>query len=314
MLTKIQLIMKAPLFLLLICLFSCDKNPFPGIDFRQEMRDFVGEIGEYAKDVDPDFAIIPQNGIELTSSNAYLDAIDAVGQEDLFFGYKKDDKATPGEATDYLTEFLDVVKAAGKPVLVTDYCSKPGNMDESYQKNLAKGYISFAADRRELDHIPAYPDKPNLENADSIGSLGQVKNFLYLLDLEPFSSKQAFIQAIMNTNYDLLITDLFFNDGSAFTPSDLDLLRQKANGGKRLLICYMSIGEAEDYRYYWQSSWNNEAPVWLEKENPNWEGNYKVQYWHPEWQDLVKDYLQKILDAGFDGAYLDIIDAFEYFE
>jgi len=25
-------------------------------------------------------------------------------------------------------------------------------------------------------------------------------------------------------------------------------------------------------------------------------------------------YLKKILDAGFDGVYLDIIDAFEYFE
>ena len=25
-------------------------------------------------------------------------------------------------------------------------------------------------------------------------------------------------------------------------------------------------------------------------------------------------YLEKILDAGFDGVYLDIIDAFEYFE
>ena len=37
-----------------------------------------------------------------------------------------------------------------------------------------------------------------------------------------------------------------------------------------------------------------------------------------EWQDIVfgndESYLKKILDAGFDGVYLDIIDAFEYFE
>ncbi|MBK6619618.1 MAG: endo alpha-1,4 polygalactosaminidase [Saprospirales bacterium] len=314
MLTKIQLIMKAPLFLLLICLFSCDKETFPGIDFRQEMRDFVGEIGDYAKNADPDFAIVPQNGIELTSSSAYLAVIDGVGQEDLFFGYNKDDKATPEETSAYLTELLDAVKANGKAVLVTDYCSTPGNVDESYQKNQARGYISFAADRRELDQIPDYPENPNQENADSIGSLSQVKNFLYLLDPEPFSSKQTFIQAISSTNYDLLITDLFFKDGTAFTALELEQLRQKANGGKRLVICYMSIGEAEDYRYYWQSSWKNDPPEWLEKENPNWEGNYKVQYWHPEWQDLIKDYVQKILDAGFDGVYLDIIDGFEYFE
>jgi len=56
----------------------------------------------------------------------------------------------------------------------------------------------------------------------------------------------------------------------------------------------------------------------LEEENPNWEGNYKVRYWEPEWQDIIygndSSYLKKILDAGFDGVYLDIIDAFEYFE
>jgi len=37
-----------------------------------------------------------------------------------------------------------------------------------------------------------------------------------------------------------------------------------------------------------------------------------------EWQDIIFDnensYLKKIIDAGFDGFYLDIIDAFEYFE
>jgi cysteinyl-tRNA synthetase len=56
----------------------------------------------------------------------------------------------------------------------------------------------------------------------------------------------------------------------------------------------------------------------MAEENPEWEGNYKVKYWEKEWQDIIfgneDSYLQKILDAGFDGVYLDIIDAFEYFE
>ncbi|MEA1871167.1 MAG: endo alpha-1,4 polygalactosaminidase, partial [Candidatus Bipolaricaulota bacterium] len=82
--------------------------------------------------------------------------------------------------------------------------------------------------------------------------------------------------------------------------------------------CYMSIGEAEDYRYYWQEGWNTVPPAWLVEENPEWRGNYKVRYWEPEWQNLVvgdtASYLEKILIAGFDGVYLDLIDAFEYFE
>lgn len=58
--------------------------------------------------------------------------------------------------------------------------------------------------------------------------------------------------------------------------------------------------------------------MWLVEENPNWPGNYKVRYWMSEWQALffgsAEAYLNKVLAAGFDGAYLDLIDAFEYFE
>ena len=310
--------MKKILFLAIITVLSCHKNSFPDVDFRQEMRDFVSAISTYAKSSNPGFIIIPQNGIELVEDAAYLSVIDGVGQEELFYGYKKDGKKTPADVTEYLTGYLNLVKNAGKQVLVTDYCTDPGQMDLSFTENRIQGYISFAADHRELDNIPSWPGYAYQENADSIHSIQEAKNFLYLLDNEPFPSKQAFIQAIANTNYDLILTDLFYRDDTAFSAQEVEQLRQKANGGKRLVICYMSIGEAEDYRYYWQSSWKKDRPEWMEKENPNWKGNFKVQYWDPEWQAIIfgndSSYLKKMLDAGFDGVYLDIIDAFEYFE
>ena len=84
------------------------------------------------------------------------------------------------------------------------------------------------------------------------------------------------------------------------------------------MISYISIGEAEDYRYYWKNEWISNPPVWLAGENPDWEGNYKVRYWQKEWQNIIygseSSYIYKIIITGFDGAYLDIIDAFEYFE
>lgn len=79
----------------------------------------------------------------------------------------------------------------------------------------------------------------------------------------------------------------------------------------------MSIGEAEDYRWYWQKQWNSKPPAFLCSENPEWKGNYKVKYWYPDWQTIIcgeDSYLSKIIQADFDGVYLDIIDAFEYFE
>jgi cysteinyl-tRNA synthetase, unknown class len=76
-------------------------------------------------------------------------------------------------------------------------------------------------------------------------------------------------------------------------------LKQKANGGSRLVIAYMSIGEAEDYRYYWQSAWKANNPEWLAAENTDWPGNYKVKYWENNWQKIIygneNSYIKKFL-------------------
>ena len=111
--------------------------------------------------------------------------------------------------------------------------------------------------------------------------------------------------------------DLYHHQ-EAYNATEIEQLQTKENGGKRLVICYISIGESEDYRYYWQPEWETSSPSWLAEENPEWEGNYNVRYWDSDWQDIISgnnmSYMKKILDAGFDGAYLDIIDAFEYYE
>jgi len=321
--------MKKIIFLLIILILfiPCCKDENSDIDFKQEMRDFVIGISEYSKINNPDFFIIPQNGIELVTSNgeedgslhtAYLSAIDGNGQEDLFYGYDNDDQATPTDDNTYLKTFLDKSKNTGNIILVTDYCSTPAKMDNSYNQNNAAGYVSFAANHRELNNIPNYPSSIYGVNNGVITTLSEVKNFLYLINPENYISKTDLINAVTSTNYDLLIMDLFFNDGTEFTATEINQMKNKANGGKRLVISYMSIGEAEDYRYYWQSGWRPNNPSWLDAENPDWEGNYKVKYWEAEWQKIIfgndSSYMKKILDADFDGVYLDIIDAFEYYE
>jgi cysteinyl-tRNA synthetase len=293
-------------------------------DYKQDMRDFVIGISQKAKAAHAGFAVIPQNGIELVTQNgeesgspatAYLTAIDANGQEDLLYGYDNDNEATPGATTTYLKNYLDISKAAGNTILTTDYCSTASKIADSYAKNAASGYISYAAEERGLNIIPS--SAPYNENAAVVTQLSEAKNFLYLINPENYASKASFISAVTATNYDALIMDLYLNDAT-FTATEIEQMRHKANGGQRLVICYMSIGEAEDYRYYWNSTWNSNKPDWIAAENPDWPGNYKVKYWNAEWQGLVykndDSYLDKILTAGFDGVYLDIIDAFEYFE
>ncbi len=295
------------------------------IDYQKEMRVFVQEISAYAREQDPDFIVIPQNGHRLVSDNglwdgnpdtSYLNAIDGLGQESLYYGYNGDDLETPMEETDYLEFYLDIGKQFGKTVLTTDYASTPSKMDSSLIWNKQKGYISFAADRRALDHIPSYPEKLTNENAISVEKLSDAQNFLYLINPGAYSSTEALIADINSTNYDAIIIDAF-HFGTLLTKTDIDQLKTKANGGNRLVISYMSIGEAESYRYYWDESWTPGNPKWIVEENPNWPENYKVEYWSKEWKQYIygteSSYLQKILDSGFDGVYLDIIDGFEYF-
>ena len=127
---------------------------------------------------------------------------------------------------------------------------------------------------------------------------------------------------VKDSNYDLIILD-YSSDGSEsgeFSSSEVEYM--KSSGDKeKLLISYISIGEAEDYRYYWNTTWDadedgvpdSNAPDWLDIENPDWEGNYKVHYWNSSWQDIIFEYLDKIISANFDGIYMDIIDAYEYY-
>ena len=104
---------------------------------------------------------------------------------------------------------------------------------------------------------------------------------MYLIDSEKFATKKDFINAVSATNYDIVIMDLYHN-GTIYSKQEIEQLKTKYNGGSRLVLCYMSIGEAENYRYYWQGSWNTTKPGWLDQENPDWPGNYKVRYWESE--------------------------------
>jgi cysteinyl-tRNA synthetase len=128
---------------------------------------------------------------------------------------------------------------------------------------------------------------------------------------------------VKDSRYDLIIVD-YSADGSEdeeFSEDDVEYMKSSGDK-KKFLISYISIGEAEDYRYYWEESWDSDedgepdsdAPTWLDKENPDWEGNFKVKFWMQGWQDIVFDYLDRIMDADFDGIYMDIIDAYEYYE
>jgi len=121
-----------------------------------------------------------------------------------------------------------------------------------------------------------------------------------------------------NSTFELVVMD-YSADGSDDGKFSQEDILQIKNSGKKA-ICYISIGEAEDYRFYWDPSWDSDgnglpdpgAPAWLGQENPDWEGNYKVRFWQTDWQEIIFSYIDTVVAQGFDGIYMDIIDAYYY--
>jgi cysteinyl-tRNA synthetase len=119
---------------------------------------------------------------------------------------------------------------------------------------------------------------------------------------------------IRDSGFSLFVVDVGLAGNSAERLEEL----RNVYPGNRKVLCYLSIGEAEDYRSYWKSDWKTSPPSFLDEANQRWKGNYKVKYWLPEWQQLVygseESLLDEIIALGFDGVYLDIVDAYQYYE
>jgi cysteinyl-tRNA synthetase len=297
------------------------------VDHVEEMRTFIKDISAYARQQKPGFLIVPQDGLALLTSTgdstgtpdtAYLNAINGVGQEEVYYGYdNEDDAATPaGDRNAYL-QMLRFAQRYGKRAMVTDYCYTTSKVNTSYANNFNNGFISYVATQRELDNIATAT--PYNVHAGNVNTLNDAKNFLYLINPQNYTSKSQFLNALKATNFDVLILDGFFNDDSApLTYNDVQSLKTKANGGKRLILAYVAIGHAEDYRAYWNPDWLTNPPAWLDiAEDEDWEGNYMVRYWMPDWKRIVygndTSYIKRFTNVGFDGAYLDLYD-YQYWE
>lgn len=146
-------------------------------------------------------------------------------------------------------------------------------------------------------------------------------SFAYVLQADALAkSKAEAIVRLAACGRDWLVLDAAFSSEEPWTSADLATIRAGRVGRK--VIAYLSIGEAEDYRAYWHREWDANrdgkpdagAPAFLLAQNPEWKGNYRVKYWQVDWQKIILEEVDKIMAAGFDGVYLDIVDGFETFE
>lgn len=302
------------LILISISIVACSKEKRAD-KAGEKMQEFVINISDYARACDSDFIVIPQNGAELAFNNlapedglsgSYLSAIDGIGIEELFYN------GTYAPDNERLTMLQQVVLS--KQIMVSEYIANNNAVADAITKNLNEGFICFPRTSGNYDYM-LIPDSVTNENTNDITTLADAKNYLYLISSSSYATRQEFIHAIAATNFDVVLIDLFYGD-TRFSATEIQQLKTKANGGKRLVICYMNIGAAERYRYYWKSNWKLHHPNWLKKTYEGYEDEIWVKFWKKEWQEIIygndNSYTKKILDAGFDGVYLDNVEAYYF--
>lgn len=300
-------------------------------DYREDMRKFIQSISAFGRRYNRNFVVVVENGLDLlekvqeadetksSPARTYLRTINGVLVEGLTFGRRAPGKATPEDPKKKMMGQLQRAKKARLKVLTADWAGARSKQDAAIRFSQEQGFVPFtaASGGQDLNRVPDYPKPPLGENPKSILSLGDVKNYLWIMDSAAFGRQDEFAFALHKTNHDLLITESF-HGLDPLSKKAVATLKYKYLGARRLVLAHVDIGTAASYRYYWKSHWREGSPIWISaplKENPD---RYWVEYWRPEWQALIsgdtQSFIYGIIRQGYDGVVLGGIEAYRFFE
>lgn len=129
-----------------------------------------------------------------------------------------------------------------------------------------------------------------------------------------YDGRRAFIDDLAASQWDAFYIDAHFNM-SALTKEEVQTLKRKPQGGRRMVIAYLSIGTTELYRWFAdpvmvdpgtgnfmhgtvengtfiparERFWDMGIPNWMLW--PAYSGQYADEatpvWWHPEWRDII---------------------------
>lgn len=110
-------------------------------DLASKMVDLIDQTAHYAKSIDPDFKVVPQNAPELVTWPKYLPAIDGLGMEELFY-LATDQPCSQSWCAENRANAA-MIRAAGKLVLTIDYANQAANIGDAYARSRAAGFVPY---------------------------------------------------------------------------------------------------------------------------------------------------------------------------
>lgn len=109
---------------------------------------------------------------------------------------------------------------------------------------------------------------------------------------------------LLDAPFDLLVIDLARDGGQDyFTTHEIEKLRQS----DKIVLAYFEIGAIEAYR----PEWNDVPQEIMVGSVDGWPKERYVKYWDSRWWPVVKSRVDRALSASFNGAYLDLITAYD---
>ena len=121
------------------------------------------------------------------------------------------------------------------------------------------------------------------------------------------------MRELLESSFEMAVVDDDFKDGAEylFTKDWIDRLKKRG----KILLCIFNPLKADRKRFYRRdarSRYDNSGralPDWLGEAVEDGEGAHAVDFWKRSWLDeVVKPYLNKIIERGFDGIYLEGIN------
>ena len=316
-------------------------NPLPidpfeaGIltNYQEEMRAFVRSISDYARTLNPKFVIIAQDGLSLVNktdlnddtlsfpARAYMRSIDGVLETNLLDETVTNalGKVSPDLESELVRKKARVVtaKSYGLKIFNMEYSSDGAAVNKLYQESAAQGYVPFVAETQELMSIPKNPAAIYKANAANISTTTEMRNYLYVANSQAFGATRDYLLTLRQTNFDALIIDVM-HGRMPLSRQDINVLKYKKLGSRRLVLAEIDISSASSFHYYWLNGWRQGNPPFVYapfREDPD---RYRAVYWDSGWQAVisgnVNSYLYGLIALGFDGVVLKGVEAWKFYE
>lgn len=236
---------------------------------------------------------------EDTPAYRYLHGINAIALNNLYCGNGQEDDLT-------INHNLGLISI--------ENCSNEQKLDQAIMRSILDNKIIYGFSNlknafKDIESQPMIND-----SASNIEQVSQAKNIVFLLNDQEYSNKEEILKDLASSNYDIVVINPLFHHSQPFSSEDINRIKLKKNGARRLIIAQLNVSEASPKDYFWKPRWTINNPSWLVRKSFVNTDSYITRYWDEEWKKILSRHFKDIVRSGYDGVFFTGIENHQYFE